>query len=135
MSINRSLFSSASEHWATPTDLYNSLNDEFHFNDDPCPLHGEGGLDREWGTRTYCNPPYKRGVTIKWLKKGYEESLKGKLVVFLLPSRTDNQWWHEYVMKASEIRFVRGRLKFGGSKTGAPFPSAIVIFSPILYGK
>jgi site-specific DNA-methyltransferase (adenine-specific) len=130
--INRSLFSSASVHWATPKDLYDALDAEFHFNDDPCPLHGRGGLDREWGTRTYCNPPYGQEIT-KWCKKGYEESLKGKLVVMLIPSRTDTKWWHEYIMKASEIRFCKGRLKFGGSETGAPFPSAIVIFRPVLY--
>jgi len=74
MSVNKGLFTSASQHWSTPKELYDSLNAEFHFNDDPCPLHGEGGLDREWGSRTYCNPPYGREIT-KWLLKAYAESL------------------------------------------------------------
>jgi len=126
--INKGLFSSASCHWATPKDLYESLNTEFVFTDDPCPLHAtEDGLARSWGERTYMNPPYGREIG-KWLRKAYEESQKGKLVVCLIPSRTDTQWWHECVMKAQEIRFIRGRLKFGDAKNSAPFPSAIVIF-------
>jgi len=125
--FNRGLFKSASVHWETPIDLYKELDREFNFNDDPCPLHGEGGLDREWGIRTFVNPPYGK-VIGKWLEKAYNESIKGKLIVCLIPSRTDSRWWHEYVMKAKEIRFLRGRLKFGDSKNSAPFPSAIVVF-------
>jgi len=125
--INKGLFSSASVHWSTPKEVYDELNKEFIFNDDPCPLHGSNGLDRDWGTSTYCNPPYGREIT-KWLKKAYEEGIKGKTVVCLIPSRTDTKWWHEYVMKADEIRFLKGRLKFGNSNNSAPFPSAVVIF-------
>jgi hypothetical protein len=62
------------------------------------------------------------------MAKGYAESLKGKTVVMLVPSRTDTKWWHDYCMKASVITFLKGRLKFGGSKNSAPFPSAVVIF-------
>ena len=127
MSVNKGLFSSANQHWSTPKDLYKVLDQEFHFDDDPCPLYGAGGLEREWGSRTYCNPPYGRKIT-KWLQKAYAESLKGKLIVCLIPSRTDTKWWHEIVMMASEIRFLRGRLKFGDSKNSAPFPSAVVVF-------
>jgi len=126
--INKGLFTSASVHWSTPKALYGLLDTEFHFNDDPCPLHGDGGLDREWGSKTFCNPPYGKEI-YHWLYKAYTESLKGKLVVCLIPSRTDTAWWHEFVMKATEIRFLRGRLKFGDSKNSAPFPSVIVIFS------
>ena len=128
--INKSLFSSASCHWSTPTDLYKALDKEFHFDFDPCPISKNdiSGLLKEWnGTRIFCNPPYGRNLG-KWIDKAYNESQQGKLVVLLIPSRTDTKWWHEYVMKASEIRFCRGRLKFGGSETGAPFPSAIVVF-------
>ena len=114
-------------HYATPMWLYEILNREFGFTDDPCPLHGNDGLERAWGKRTYVNPPYGRGI-IEWIRKGYEESQQGKLVVMLLPSRTDTRWWHEYVMGAREIRYTRGRLKFGNSKNSAPFPSVIVIF-------
>jgi hypothetical protein len=103
-------FSSASPHWSTPLDVYAELYAEFNFNDDPCPLHGEvDGLSRSWGSSTFCNPPYGR-VIGDWIRKGYEESLEGKTVVFLIPSRTDTRWWHDFVMKADEIRFCRGRL-------------------------
>jgi len=125
--INKGLFTSGSVHWATPSELYQVLDAEFHFNDDPCPLHGSRGLEREWGTRTFCNPPYGR-VIGEWLKKAYSEAQKGKIVVCLIPSRTDTKWWHEIIMHASEIRFMKGRLRFGNSKQGAPFPSAIVVF-------
>ena len=127
--LNKGLFSSATTHWETPKELYTELDKEFHFNDDPCPLHGEGGLDRRWGTRTFMNPPYGREIG-KWLARAWAESIWGKTVVCLIPSRTDTRWWHEYVMKANEIRFLRGRLKFGDSVNSAPFPSAIVIFAP-----
>lgn len=123
----KGLFSSASSDWATPKELYEALDKEFRFNDDPCPLGGEGGLDRPWGNRTFLNPPYGRAI-IDWVARAYQESCKGKLIVCLLPSRTDTKWWHDYVMQADEIRFIRGRLRFGNAKNGAPFPSAIVIF-------
>ena len=126
--ITKGLFSSASQHWTTPKELYDSLDAEFNFNDDPYPLSENGidGLLREWGTRTFCNPPYGRNIG-KWINKGYNESQQGKLVVMLIPSRTDTKWFHEYVLKG-EIRFIKGRLKFGDSKNSAPFPSAIVVF-------
>lgn len=72
------------------------------------------------------NPPYGN-VIGKWIMKAWESSQQGTKVVCLIPSRTDTAWWHDYVMKG-EIRFIRGRLKFGGAKNSAPFPSAIVIF-------
>ena len=123
---NAILFSSASEHWATPKELYIALDKEFRFTFDPCPLGkiARDGLIRSWkGERIYCNPPYGRGI-INWLVKATE----AELAVYLLPSRTDTKWWHEYAMKAKEIRFLRGRLKFGGSKNSAPFPSVILIW-------
>lgn len=73
------------------------------------------------------NPPYGRELP-KWIAKGYEEWKKGKTVVFLIPSRTDTKFWHNYCMKATEIRFIKGRLKFDDQENSAPFPSAIVIF-------
>ena len=128
MSVNKGLFSSASIHWSTPIELYDDLNCEFGFNDDPCPLHSSADrLNTEWGSCTFMNPPYGSEIT-KWIKKAYEESLKGKTIVCLIPSRTDTRWWHEYVMKAQEIRFLRGRLKFGNSCNSAPFPSCIAVF-------
>ena len=126
--INKGLFSSLTSDWRTPEKFYEELDKEFNFNDDPCPLHSlEDRLNTEWGTCVFMNPPYGREIT-KWLRKAYEESLKGKTIVCLLPSRTDTRWWHDYIMKAKEIRFLRGRLKFGESKNSAPFPSCVVIF-------
>ncbi len=121
-------FSSRRNDWATPQDLFDKLNEEFHFDFDPCPTTPTAdGLKVEWGNSNFVNPPYGREIS-KWIRKGYQEHLKGKTVVFLVASRTDTSWWHDYLMKADEIRFIRGRLKFSGSKNSAPFPSAIVIF-------
>ena len=79
-----------------------------------------------WGG-AFCNPPYGREIGL-WVKKAYEESEKGQLVVMLLPARTDTKWFHDYILGKAEIRFVRGRLKFGDSTNSAPFPSMVVIF-------
>ena len=125
--LTSGLFSSTTCEWRTPKALYQALDAEFGFDDDPCPVGGTDGLTREWGRRVYMNPPYGREV-VPWVKRAYEEGLNGKLVVCLLPSRTDTRWWHGYVMKAREIRFIKGRLKFSDAKQGAPFPSCIVIF-------
>jgi len=128
--LNKGLFTSLSPDWATPKWLYEELNKEFNFNFDPCPLHNPGNIDGlliDWKERNYINPPYGRAI-INWIKKAYEESNKGKLCVMLIPSRTDTKFWHEYVMKAKQIRFIKGRLKFGDAKGSAPFPSCIVIF-------
>jgi hypothetical protein len=73
------------------------------------------------------NPPYGREIG-KWIKKAYEESLNGCTVVCLLPSRTDTRWFWDYILGKAEIRFIKGRLKFGGHKNAAPFPSMIVIY-------
>lgn len=124
--MNRALFSSAAEHWATPPEVYAALHREFDFTLDPCPLRAEtrDGLTCSWaGQRVYCNPPYGRGIS-EWLVKASEADL----AVFLLPARTDTRWWHEHAMRADEIRFLRGRLKFGGAKTGAPFPSVVLVY-------
>jgi hypothetical protein len=121
------LFSSMTDNWNTPKSIYNQLNEEFSFDFDPCPENATfDGLEIEWGKSNFINPPYSK--LAQWLKKGYEEYMKGKKVVFLIPSRTDTKAWHEYCMKATEIRFIKGRLKFGDSKNSAPFPSAIIIF-------
>lgn len=125
--FNRVMFSSATDDWSTPRDVYRTLDAEFGFDYDPCPLHADfDGLQKEWGRVNFVNPPYS---DIKnWCRKAYYEWKKGKTVVMLIPSRTDTKYWHDYIMKASEIRFICGRLKFGDSKNSAPFPSAIIIF-------
>ena len=121
-------YSSQRLDWKTPKAVYQILDAEFGFTFDPCPVNPDfDGLSISWGNCNFVNPPYGREIP-KWIKKGYEESLLGKTVVFLIPSRTDTRWWHNYCMTATEIRFIRGRLKFDDQKNPAPFPSAIVIF-------
>ena len=123
--MTRVVFSALSPHWATPKALYELLDKEFHFTLNPCPLE-TATLDclRSWeGERVYCNPPYGPEIQ-KYLSKAWEPST----AVYLLPSRTDTKWFHEYCLKATEIRFIKGRLKFGMAKHSAPFPSMIVIF-------
>lgn len=125
--MNRVHFSSLTDHWSTPSSIYYELNKEFDFTDDPCPLYGvEDGLIRMWGKVTFVNPPYSE--ISKWMKKACEEFNCGQTVVMLVPSRTDTKWWHNYAMKATEIRFIKGRLKFGNAKNSAPFPSCVLIF-------
>ncbi len=125
--MNRVLFKSESVEWATPKGVYDALDAEFHFDFDPCPLDGsEDGLATlftEWrGHRVFCNPPY--GDVAAWLRRGRE----AELAVFLVPARMDTRWFHDLVMPfASEIRFIRGRLKFGQATNNAPFPSMLVV--------
>lgn len=134
------MFSSTTDEWYTPIDFYNELNKEFNFNLDPCATDynhkcakyftkEDNGLLQNWGGyRVYCNPPYGRAIGA-WVEKAYIESQnENTLVVMLLPARTDTRWFHEFIFHKSEIRFIKGRLKFGGCKNSAPFPSMIVIF-------
>ena len=120
-------FSSITDNWNTPESLYKELDKEFNFDFDPCPENASfNGLSIPWKERNFVNPPYSQ--LYEWLKKGYEESFKGRLCVFLIPSRTDTKAWHDFVMKAKEIRFIKGRLKFSDHKNSAPFPSCVVVF-------
>ncbi|MDR5622667.1 phage N-6-adenine-methyltransferase [Staphylococcus haemolyticus] len=133
-------YSSKSNEWATPQNLFDELNDEFNFTLDPCATDEnakcskyftveDDGLSKNWSNEVvFMNPPYGREIK-KWIKKAYEESLNGATVVCLIPARTDTMYWHDFIFdKADDIRFLRGRLKFGGSKNSAPFPSAIVVY-------
>jgi phage N-6-adenine-methyltransferase len=125
--------------WATPQWLFDALDKEFGFTLDPCSdvenakceeffTIEENGLLRDWKTHTvFMNPPYSEVAT--WMRKAYGAAQEGATVVCLVPARTDTAWWHEYAMK-SEIRLIRGRLKFGDADNSAPFPSAIVVFRP-----
>ena len=127
--LNRAVFSSASDHWSTPTHVYEALHEEFKFEYDPCPLmSSESGLLKDWKGRVFCNPPYS--AIDAFLRKGLGELAEGNvtLLVYLIPSRTDTRWFHDYCIKAREIRFLRGRLRFGDAKNCAPFPSMLVIF-------
>ena len=134
------LYSSKEEKWATPQDFFDKLNDEFHFTLDAAAspdnakcvnyfTEEQDGLAQSWGGHTvWCNPPYCRKTGL-WVKKAYEEHQRtGCTVVMLLPSRTDVRWFHDYILDKAEIRFIKGRLKFGGNKNSAPFPSIVVIY-------
>ena len=135
------MFSSKTDLWETPQSFYDELDKEFQFTLDPCatPENAKcemfftkemNGLTQNWGgNRVFCNPPYGKEIG-KWVKKAYEESKKSNTtVVMLIPARTDTAYFHDYIYhKAKEIRFVKGRLKFGQSKNAAPFPSMVVVF-------
>jgi hypothetical protein len=129
VSLNPAVFSSKSDHWATPPDFYATLNEEFGFTFDPCPLMSdEDGVKVKWAGRVFCNPPYS--AIGRFLSKGlwHLSQRDCELVVYLIPARTDTAWFHDYCYGKAEIRFIKGRLKFGGSRNGAPFPSMLVIF-------
>ena len=132
------MFSSKTDMWATPQDFWDALDREFHFSCDVCATAEnakcatfytleQDGLAQNWEGVCWCNPPYGRTIG-SWVQKAYESSLHGTIVVMLLPARTDTKWFHDFILGKAEIRFVRGRLKFGGSENSAPFPSMVVIF-------
>jgi phage N-6-adenine-methyltransferase len=146
------LLKSTCDEWSTPDWIFNQLNSEFSFNLDPCATKKnakckkyitrlQGGLHSIWSnvtksksTRAFVNPPYS---DIKqWVRKCYIESLRGSLVVMLIPARVDISYWHDYIFPyAREIRFIRGRLKFNKHKNPATFPSAVIIFDVALHQK
>ena len=134
--LTSGLFTSTTDLWATPQDLFDRLNAKYQFTLDVCAIPENAkcerfftpeidGLSQEWGgERCFCNPPYGREIG-KWIEKAYNSNT---LVVMLLPARTDTKWFHDYCIKG-DITFLRGRLKFGNSKNYAPFPSMIVVFN------
>ena len=141
----KTLFSSNSKDWTTPPGFYENLNKIYKFTLDPCSSKlnhkcdkyftiEDDGLNKSWkGETVFMNPPYGREIN-KWIRKAAEEGQKkGTIVVCLIPARTDTKYWHDCCMKAHEIYFVKGRLKFFDSatklaKNSAPFPSAVVVF-------
>lgn len=139
--INKALFSSDKEDWATPQGLFDELNKEFSFTLDPCADHSNhkceryftkeiDGLRQDWsGEVVFVNPPYG-SKTALWVKKCYEEVHEGacKCAVMLIAARTDTRWFHDYIYGKAEIRFIKGRVKFGNAKNSAPFPSMLAIF-------
>ena len=127
---------SETDEWRTPPELFEELDREFGFdldvasNDENalCERHytmEQDGLSQPWRGHVWCNPPYGRAIGA-WMRKAAETD-EGGVVVCLVPARTDTAWWHEWVTRATEVRFLRGRLHFSGGGA-APFPSAIVVF-------
>lgn len=146
------MFSKASDEWSTPQEFFDRLNDEFQFDVDAaasrenakCKVWYGDRVDalalEQWATvpsSIWLNPPYSR--VREFIAKAHEQAIKGHTVVCLVPARTDTRWWHSDVWDqfnhapcfGVEVRFVRGRLKFGGSTNSAPFPSVVVIFRPV----
>ena len=137
--INEAMFTSKTNEWATPQAFFDELDKEFNFTLDPCatPQNAKcaryftkeiDGLSQSWrGEIVFCNPPYGRDLS-KWVAKAYTETLSGAtLVVMLIPARTDTSYFHDYIYKKHEVRFIRGRLHFNESKGAAPFPSMVVV--------
>ncbi len=134
---------SADPTWRTPATVFGQLDAEFGpFTLDPCAaapikpgIHWfdeeDQGLWQEWSGRVFVNPPYGRAI-VDWMRKIDLERHRCEVIVALVPSRTDSAWWHDYAMKAAEIRFIRGRLSFEGVEAprghNAPFPSAVLIY-------
>jgi site-specific DNA-methyltransferase (adenine-specific) len=137
--LNKALFLSNREDWETPQHLFDELNDEFGFTLDPCATAeaakcakyytpSEDGLTQDWtGEVVFCNPPYGTKQDA-WIQKCSAHGAQGGVAVMLLPVRTDTARFHDLLLGKSEIRFLRGRLKFGKAKHSAPFPSMVVIF-------
>lgn len=135
--INKIHFSSKTDQWATPQKFFDEVNKEFNLQVDVCAdktnskciaywNKQDDGLSKDWsGMRCWMNPPYGREIS-KWVKKAAEGG--ATICVCLLPARTDTRWFHDYIYNKAEIRFIKGRLKFGNSKNSAPFPSMLVIF-------
>lgn len=133
------MFSNKSDEWSTPQTIFDELNKEFNFDLDPCstninhktPLYytaNDNGLIKDWSNhKVFVNPPYSN--IKEWVKKSFYEGHKDNtLVVLLIPARTDTRYFHDYILHRAEIRFIKGRLKFGDSDNSAPFPSMVVIF-------
>ena len=132
----KALLSSKTDLWETPQYLFDKYDEKYHFETDVCALPENAkckrfftpemdGLRQEWTGVCWCNPPYGRQIG-KWVEKAAKANAT---VVMLIPARTDTKWFHEYCLPYGRIEFLRGRLRFGGCKTDAPFPSMIVVFN------
>ncbi len=140
MKSNPAMFTAQTCVWPTPDALFQSLDDEFGFQLDVCSLKenakcenfftpDDDGLLQNWYGVVWCNPPYGNGIG-DWVEKAYRESFNGVTTVMLLPVRTDTKWFHNWVLGKAEIRFIKGRLKFGDAIHNAPFPSMAIIYKP-----
>jgi phage N-6-adenine-methyltransferase len=131
-------FESATVEWPTPQKLFDELNAEFGFTTDVAATSEnakcnhyytkqDDGLNQRWRGVCWMNPPYGRAM-VDWIKKAIRETWNGTTTVCLVPARTNTSWWHDLCQKYGEVRFIRGRPKFGDAEHGLPQPLAIVIF-------
>lgn len=141
--LTEGMFTSRTEEWETPQYVFDKLNEEFHFDLDVCATQDnakckryftkeDDGLSQIWTGVCWMNPPYGREI-YRWMKKAWMSAVgvQRATVVCLVHARTDTKWWHDFVTKASVVRFIKGRLKFGDGKQSAPFPSCIIIFNGV----
>lgn len=138
--MNPVVFSSKTSEWSTPQAFFDAVDAEFGFSLDAaassenakCPRYftaEDDGLLQSWDGVVWVNPPYGHAIG-RWVRKCYQESQRGAVVVGLIPAKTETRWWHDYVMRSSEVRLIRGRMRFSGSRINAPFPSALVVWQP-----
>ena len=155
---NAVMFGRATDEWRTPESFFCEMAAEFAFDVDAASTAENGWVDGEYfgpdhhypeqrdalavpnwrvyGKTFWLNPPYSQCRA--FIAKAAEEARKGCTVVCLVPARTDTRWWHASVWNAEthqprpgvELRFLKGRLKYGGATEGAPFPSVLIIFRP-----
>jgi len=128
---HKAMMTSLNQDWRTPTEIYNGMDKEFHFDFDPCPNNPNfDGLTCEWGNSNFINPPYKTKIQDAFIKRAFEESKKGKLSVALIPVRTASRRWQNFILNQDsvEIRFMPKRFKFSDYSAPAPFDSAVIIF-------
>ena len=129
------MFSQKTDMWSTPQELFDKYDAVYHFETDVCAVAENAkcknyytpemdGLKQEWKGVCWCNPPYGKQIA-KWVKKAAESNAT---VVMLIPARTDAGWFHDWVLPCGRVEFLRGRIKFGGRKWNAPFPSMVVVF-------
>jgi site-specific DNA-methyltransferase (adenine-specific) len=135
------LYSSATDEWPTPQAFFDRLNRRYRFTLDPCATaenakcatfytKDQDGLAQDWGThRVFCNPPFGRQIGA-WVRKCFEASQAGALVVLLAPCRTDTRWWHDWIEGKADVEFVKGRLRFGDAISSAPFPVMTATYLP-----
>ena len=134
-------FDSVRQDWETPAELFEAVDKEFHFTLDVAAseentktprfiAEREDAMTRSWGREVcWLNPPYGKGYKLSaWVSKAYEESLAGATTVMLIPARTNTNWFHDLCLKHGEVRFIRGRPKFGGAAHGLPQPLCFVVF-------
>lgn len=139
--ISNGLFTSNNQEWETPQKLFEELNKEFNFTLDACASKSNHKLERyytekdsalnhSWkDERVFINPPYNRNK--EFIKKCFDERESARVIVLLIPARTDTKYFHEYIYHHAEIRFIKGRLKYelnGKSLNSSPFPSMLVIW-------
>lgn len=153
MKMNNILLKSSSDEWETPQEVFNYLNGVYKFTLDAASTpqnakcaefytQHQNALIQPWDGRVFLNPPYSKGNQYRFIEKAINEvrnNSKCEIVVALVPARTDTKLWHDLIFKnASEVIFIKGRLKFlnpnnpNSSGNSSTFPSCVVVLEPQL---